>query len=74
MSAYTLVSLPESRRRRPPWATWLLPPPSTTSSEPRPTAPLQAHPAWDAGSGWKHHLTNRWRLLPPYVCTRLLLP
>jgi hypothetical protein len=37
-------------------------------------APLEAHPAWDKGSGWKHHLNNLRLLLQPYVCSCLLLP
>jgi hypothetical protein len=37
-------------------------------------APLEAHPAWDTGSGWKHHLNNLRLLLQPYVCSCRLLP
>jgi hypothetical protein len=35
---------------------------------------LQAHPAWDTASGWKHHLNNLRLLLQPYVCSCLLFP
>ncbi len=34
----------------------------------------RSHPAWDTGSGWKHHLNNLRLLLQPYVCSCLLLP
>ena len=37
-------------------------------------AALQAHPAWNTGTGWKSHLNNLRLLLQPYVCTCLLLP
>ena len=33
-----------------------------------------AHPAWDAGTGWKHHRTTLRLLLQPSVCPGLLLP
>jgi hypothetical protein len=37
-------------------------------------APLEAHPAWDPGTGWKQHLNNLRLLLQPYPCSCLLLP
>jgi SRSO17 transposase len=37
-------------------------------------ASLEAHPEWDQGSGWKHHLNNLRLLLQPYLCSCLLLP
>jgi hypothetical protein len=37
-------------------------------------AALDAHPAWDTGTGWKSHLNNRRLLLQPSVCACLLLP
>ena len=72
MSAYTLVSL-----QSPAFAalghlgTPL--PPAGASALPL-LAPLQAHPAWDTNTGWKHSLNNLRLLLQPYVCTCLLLP
>jgi SRSO17 transposase len=72
MSAYTLVSL-----QSPAFAALghmgAPPPPATLAALP-PSAPLEAHPAWDVGTGWKHHLNNLRLLLQPYVCTCLLLP
>jgi hypothetical protein len=71
MSAYTLVSLQslavaaQGQRATEPSAEPELPPAP---------AALEAHPAWDAGTGWKHHLNNLRLLLQPYVCTCLLLP
>jgi SRSO17 transposase len=77
MSAYTLVSLQS------PDFTALghlaaapspaLSPADDSSAAP-PAAALEAHPAWDTGSGWKHHLNNLRLLLQPYVCSCLLLP
>ena len=71
MSAYTLVSL-----QTPDIAALghVASSPATTTVEPPPTAPLEAHPAWDQGNGWKHHLNNLRLLLQPYVCSCLLLP
>jgi SRSO17 transposase len=79
MSAYTLVSL-----QTPDFAALghvALPPATTESAtmepattESAPAATLDAHPAWDQGSGWKHHLNNLRLLLQPYVCSCLLLP
>jgi SRSO17 transposase len=70
MSAYTLVSLPslaDAARDQPG-------PPAQPAPAPVPSAPLEAHPAWDAGTGWKHHLNNLRLLLQPYVCSCLLFP
>jgi SRSO17 transposase len=76
MSAYTLVSLQSpdvaalGHLATPPSATA----DSTTATALPPSAPLEAHPAWDRGSGWKHHLNNLRLLLQPYVCTCLPVP
>jgi SRSO17 transposase len=72
MSAYTLVSL-----QTPAVAALghvATAPPPTPQKPPSPPTPLDAHPAWDTGTGWKHHLNNLRLLLQPYVCTCLLLP
>src|SRR5258706_1995613 len=72
MSAYTLVSL-----QSPTFATlghMGTPPPPGGTAELPPSAPVQAHPAWDTSTGWKHSLNNLRLLLQPYVCTCLLLP
>jgi SRSO17 transposase len=72
MSAYTLVSL-----QSPAFATrghMGTPPPPGGTAELPPSAPVQAHPAWDTSTGWKHSLNNLRLLLQPYVCTCLLLP
>jgi SRSO17 transposase len=71
MSAYTLVSL-----QSPAFATLghVATARPAAAEEPPPPAPLEAHPAWDTGTGWKHHLNNLRLLLQPYVCTCLLLP
>jgi SRSO17 transposase len=76
MSAYTLVSLQSADlaalgRLTPPAA---IAPAQPTTAGPSPSARLEAHPAWDTGSGWKHHLNNLRLLLQPYVCSCLLLP
>jgi hypothetical protein len=72
MSAYTLVSL-----QIPVFAALghmaALPGPAGVS-ERSPSTALEAHPAWDAATGWKHHLNNLRLLLQPYVYTCLLLP
>ncbi len=70
MSAYTLVSL-----QSPAFAELghVAPGPQAAAAPP-PTAALDTHPAWDTGSGWKHHLNNLRLLLQPYVCACLLLP
>ncbi|MGH2485270.1 MAG: IS701 family transposase, partial [Ktedonobacterales bacterium] len=69
MSAYTVVSpqtladeaLPEE--------------PTSVKGAPADAAiPLTAHPAWDTGSGWTHHLNNLRLLLQPYLSACLLLP
>jgi SRSO17 transposase len=70
MSAYTLVSLQSSAFA----ALGHVAPASPAPVEPQPTAALEAHPAWDTGAGWKHHLNNLRLLLQPYVCSCLLLP
>jgi SRSO17 transposase len=67
MSAYTLVSLQCLADAAPA-------PDQGTPAAPAPAAPLQAHPAWDTGTGWKHHLNNLRLLLQPYVCSCLLFP
>ena len=36
--------------------------------------PLETHPAWDGGTGWKHELNNLRLLLQSAVCSCLLLP
>jgi hypothetical protein len=81
MSAYTLVSLQSTDfaalgHVTPPAATASAAPTTTepATAEPRPTALLEAHPACDTGTGWKHQLNNLRLLLQPYVCTGLLLP
>jgi SRSO17 transposase len=76
MSAYTLVSLQSADFAA---LGHMTPPPATALAEPAtaaspPVAPLEAHPAWDTGSGWKHQLNNLRLLLQPYVCSCLLLP
>jgi hypothetical protein len=76
MSAYTLVSLQSADfaalgQVTPPAA--IAAAESATTASP-PAALLEAHPAWDAGTGWKHQLNNLRLLLQPYVCTCLLLP
>ncbi len=73
MSAYTLVSLQSADFA----ALGYLAAASSGASQASPPdapAPLEAHPAWDTGSGWKHHLNNLRLLLQPYVCSCLLLP
>ena len=73
MSAYTLVSLQSlaaaAHDQPPP-----MPPPAPAPSPTTPVASLETHPAWDAGTGWKHQLNNLRLLLQPYVCSCLLLP
>jgi SRSO17 transposase len=76
MSAYTLVSLQSADFAA---LGHVTSPPATISAEsapaqPPPAALLEAHPAWDTGSGWKHHLNNVRLLLQPFVCSCLLLP
>jgi len=61
MSAYTLASLQSLADAAP-------------AAPAPPAAPLQAHPAWDTSTGWKHHLNNLRLLLQPYVCSCLLFP
>lgn len=72
MSAYTLISL-----QSPTFAALghvASPPPDTPQQPPPPDTPLDAHPAWDTGNGWKHRLNNLRLLLQPDVCACLLLP
>ena len=64
MSAYLLVSL-----QSPVFAAL-----GSTQASPPPALPLQAHPAWNAETGWKHLLNNLRLLLQPLVCASLLLP
>ena len=73
MSAYTLVSLQSLADATPdqPAPAPALP---ASPAPPASAAPLEAHPAWDAGTGWKHHLNNLRLLLQPYVCSCLLFP
>jgi SRSO17 transposase len=73
MSAYTLVSLQsltDATRDQPAPAVQ----PAPAPVPPAPSDPLETHPAWDAGTGWKHHLNNLRLLLQPHVCSCLLLP
>jgi len=76
MSAYTLVSLQTGDIAALGHVT--APPPPAAQAAPPDVAgdgaPLEAHPAWDQGSGWKHHLNNLRLLLQPYVCSCLLFP
>jgi hypothetical protein len=67
MSAYTVVSL-----QSPALAALGHMAPEGPVAEP--PAALEAHPAWDPGTGWKHQLNNLRLLLQPYVCACLLLP
>jgi SRSO17 transposase len=77
MSAYTLVSLQSladaahDQEQGQPSPT-LQPAPAPAPSPP--TASLEAHPAWDTGTGWKHQLNNLRLLLQPFVCSCLLFP
>jgi SRSO17 transposase len=70
MSAYTLVSLQSLADTAPGQPAIAAP----TAAAPTPPLPVETHPAWDTGSGWKHHLNNLRLLLQPHVCTCLLLP
>jgi hypothetical protein len=73
MSAYTLVSLQSTDFA----ALGHLAAAASGASQASPPdapAPLEAHPAWDTGSGWKHHLNHLRLLLQPYVCSCLFLP
>jgi hypothetical protein len=73
MSAYTLVSLQSADFAA---LGHVAPPPPAAADEPSPAPvrPLDTHPAWDAGTGWKHHLNNLRLLLQPDTATCLLLP
>jgi hypothetical protein len=73
MSAYTLVSLQSADVA----ALGHLAPASSRAPQaslPDARTALEAHPAWDTRTGWKHHLNNLRLLLQPYVCSCLLLP
>jgi hypothetical protein len=80
MSAYTLVSLQTADSAAlghvatPPPPPIAAETPASDAAEVGDAASLEAHPAWDTRTGWKHHLNNLRLLLPPYVCTCLLLP
>jgi hypothetical protein len=78
MSADTLVSLQRSDSAA---LGHLAPTPAPAPSSSAPQAPapdapspLEAHPAWDTRSGWKHHRTTLRLLLQPDDCSCLLLP
>jgi hypothetical protein len=60
MCAYTLVSLQS-------------PDLAVPEAEPG-EAPVENHPQWDHGQGWKPQLNNLRLLLQPFICTCLLLP
>jgi SRSO17 transposase len=66
MSAATLVALQSPT----------LVPPTAPPASPTPTdrIPVQSHPQWDGGPGWKRTLNNLRLLLQPFVCACLLLP
>lgn len=82
MSAYTLVSLQsladaahDQEQDQPSPMSPPAPAPAPSTRAPStPTASLETHPAWDVGTGWKHHLNNLRLLLQPYVCSCLLFP
>ena len=80
MSAYTLVSLQRpavAARGHVAAASPAAASPAAASpaaAEPPATTALDAHPAWDTGTGWKSHLNNRRLLLQPSVCACVLLP
>jgi hypothetical protein len=79
MSASTLVSLQTPDIAALGHVAAPAPPPPTAAEALAPEAAgdavsLEAHPAWDQGSGWKHHLTTLRLLLQPYVCSCLLAP
>jgi hypothetical protein len=63
MCAYTLVSLQSPDLAQP-------------EAEPDEalTTPVEAHPQWDHGQGWKPQLNNLRLVLQPFICTCLLLP
>jgi len=73
MSAYTLVSLQSADFAALGHMRGASAAPSPAAPPPPPTH-LDAPPAWDVGTGWKHHLNNLRLLLQPYVCSCLLLP
>jgi len=70
MAAYTLVSLQSPDLAAPALE-------AAAAGEPEeatPLPPVQAHPHWDHGFGWKPQLNNLRLLLQPFLCTCLLLP
>jgi|SRR5579863_166625 len=74
MSAYTVVSLQslaDVAQDQPTATPEQAPAPAPECSA---SSPLEAHPAWDRGSGWKHHLNNLRLLLQPHVSACLLVP
>ncbi|HEV2461883.1 MAG TPA: hypothetical protein VGS80_26295 [Ktedonobacterales bacterium] len=74
MRASTLVSLQRlADAARDQADTTAQPPPAPVPSAPLP-ASLEAHPAWDARTGWKHHRNTLRLLLQPYSCSCLLFP
>lgn len=81
MSAYTLVSLQSADvaalghvATASPAASAAGAPAVPSAPQPASAVPVAAHPSWDLGAGWKHHLNNLRLLLQPYVCSCLLLP
>jgi hypothetical protein len=73
MSAYTLVSLQTPDVAALGHVTPPDPAPAA-DADPVVVSPLEAHPAWDPGTGWKHHLNNLRLLLQPFTALCLLLP
>jgi hypothetical protein len=73
MSAETLVSLQSladaARDQAGPTA-----PPAPAPVSCAPPVPLEPHPAWDAGTGWKHHLNTLRLRRQPSICSCLLFP
>jgi hypothetical protein len=63
MCAYTLVSLQSPDLVQ-----------TETTTDQAPTTPVETHPQWDHGQGWKPQLNNLRLLLQPFICTCLLLP
>lgn len=64
MCAYTLVSLHSAD---------LMITARESSTDPS-TPPVEAHPHWQHGSGWRPQLHNLRLLLQPFLCACLLLP
>jgi SRSO17 transposase len=63
MCAYTLVSLQSPDVAQP-----------EAEAAETSVAPVETHPQWDRGQGWKPQLNNLRLLLQPFICTCLLLP